>query len=60
MIDKAILQQWILANFNKEGIAMFSVLCLSFFMVASVFAKWAFDQGQFTNIEEAKFEMMEL
>ena len=47
-------------TFNKEGIAMFSLLCLSFFMMASVFAKWAFDHGQFTNVEEAKFEMMEL
>jgi len=60
MIDKALLHQWILASFNKEGIAIFSVLCLSFFALAAIFAKWAFDHGQFTNIEEAKFEMMEL
>ncbi len=53
------LHEWVLMTFNKEGIAMFSLLCLSFFVMASVFAKWAFDHGQFTNVEEAKFEMME-
>ena len=52
-------QHWIIATFNKEGIFIFVVLCLTFFLLASFAAKWAIESGQFENIEEAKFEMMD-
>ena len=53
------LHDWILATCNKEGIAIFVVSCAGFFLLASCLAYWAWKSGEFTNIEEAKFEMMD-
>ena len=55
----ATLHHWILATFNKEGIAIFVASCSGFFLVASCLAFWAWKSGEFTNIEEAKYEMMD-
>ncbi len=55
----AALHEWILATFNKEGIAIFVVSCMGFFLVAACLAFWAWQSGEFTNIEEAKYEMMD-
>ena len=49
----------IIRFFNKEGIAIFVILCLMFFIVAGFAFGWAFKSGQFSNIEDAKFEMLE-
>lgn len=56
---RSILYEWILRTCNKEGIAIFVVSCAGFFLVASCLAYWAWKSGEFTNIEEAKFEMMD-
>lgn len=53
------LHEWILQTCNKEGIAIFVVSCIGFFLLASCLAYWAWKTGEFTNIEEAKFEMMD-
>jgi len=50
---------WILATFNKEAIAIFAVLCLTFFAIAAIFAYFAFRSGEFHNQEEAKLEMLD-
>lgn len=55
----ATLHDWILATCNKEGIAIFVVSCLGFFLIASCVALWAWKNGEFINIEEAKYEMMD-
>ncbi len=60
MIDREILHQWVLSTFNKEGLAAFAMCSVFFFITSSIFAKWAFDQGQFSKLEESKFEMLEL
>ncbi len=60
MIDREILHSWIMATFNKEALAAFSLSCVFFFAIATVFAKWAFDHGQLSNLEESKMEMLEL
>jgi len=54
-----VLHEWILRTCNKEGIAIFVISCVSFFLLASCLAYWAWQNGEFTNIEEAKFEMMD-
>ena len=45
--------------FNKEGIAIFCIFCVMFFAIASMAALWAFRNGDFQDIEGAKFEMLE-
>ncbi len=60
MIDRAYLHQWILSTFHKESLAAFALTCVFFFLTSLLFAKWAMDHGQFTNLEESKLEMMEL
>ena len=45
--------------FNKEGIAVFCLFCIMIFAIASMAAMWAYDSGQFSDIEGAKFEMLE-
>lgn len=52
-------QDWIRDLFNKEGLAIFVLFCIAIFAIASMAAMWAIDNGEFSNIEEAKFEMME-
>lgn len=59
MVDNQILYEWIIANFNKEGIFIFFLLCCTFFGTASCLAIWAIGSGQFSDIESSKFEMME-
>ena len=53
------LYLWLISTFNKEGIFLFCVSCIMFFAIASMIVIWAKDNGQFDNLEEAKFEMME-
>lgn len=55
-----MFSEWLVAAFNKEAIAIFVIMVVSFFMLAAVFAYWAIQSGEFNNVEEAKFEMMEL
>ena len=57
---KLMFSEWLVAAFNKEAIAIFVIMVVSFFMLAAVFAYWAIQSGEFNNVEEAKFEMMEL
>ena len=62
MVDTNLLlefREWILATFNKEGIAIFCLLCISFFGIASILAYWGLKTGQFKDIEAAKLEMMD-
>ena len=62
MVDTNLLlefREWILATFNKEAIAIFCLLCVSFFGIASIFAYWGFKTGQFQDSESAKLEMMD-
>lgn len=54
-----IAKSWILDVFNKEGIAIFTVFCISIFGMATMAVMWAIDNGEFKDIEAAKFEMME-
>ena len=49
----------ILSVFNKEGIAIFCIFCILIFAIASIAAYWAYESGQFKDIEGAKFEMLE-
>ena len=49
----------ILAVFNKEAIAIFVIFCVMIFAIASLVALWAYQDGQFKDIEGAKFEMLE-
>lgn len=49
----------IISVFNKEGILIFCVFCVMIFAIASMAAMWAFDNGQFNDIEGAKFEMLD-
>jgi nitrogen fixation-related uncharacterized protein len=49
----------IIAVFNKEGIAIFCIFCVLIFAMASMAALWAFESGQFKDVEGAKFEMLE-
>lgn len=49
----------IIALFNKEGIAIFCIFCVMIFAMASIAALWAFESGQFKDVEGAKFEMLE-
>ena len=44
--------------FNKEGIAIFVLFCLAVFAIAVMLVVWAYDNGQFENIEEAKYDML--
>lgn len=53
------LNDWILVTFNKEAIAIFAILCFTFFTVAAMFAYFAFKSGEFTNQEDAKLEMLD-
>ena len=52
-------KDWILDTFNKEGIAIFVIFCLAIFGMATIAVIWAIDNGEFKDIEAAKFEMME-
>jgi nitrogen fixation-related uncharacterized protein len=52
-------QNWIQEIFNKEGLAIFVLFCVSIFAIATIAVIWAIDNGEFKNIEEAKYEMME-
>lgn len=54
-----IVQEWIQAVFNKEGLAIFVLLCIAIFGIATIAVIWAIDNGEFKDIEAAKFEMME-
>lgn len=54
------LQDWLLATFNKEAIAIFAVLCLSFFVMASYVTFVAWKSGEFSDLEAAKYEAMNL
>lgn len=54
-----IAQDWLRAVFNKEGLAIFVLFCIAIFAIATMAAIWAMDNGEFKNMEEAKFEMME-
>jgi nitrogen fixation-related uncharacterized protein len=49
----------IISVFNKEGILIFCAFCVMIFAIASIAAMWAFESGQFKDIEGAKFEMLE-
>jgi nitrogen fixation-related uncharacterized protein len=49
----------IISIFNKEGIAIFCIFCILIFALASMAALWAFESGQFKDVEGAKFEMLE-
>ncbi|MCE2928633.1 MAG: hypothetical protein LW817_03265 [Candidatus Caenarcaniphilales bacterium] len=53
------LQQMILSIFNKEAIAIFVIFCGMAFAIASIAAVWAFANGEFQDIEFAKFEMLQ-
>lgn len=53
------LNDLVIAIFNKEGIAIFCIFCILIFALASIAAFWAFESGQFRDIEGAKFEMLE-
>jgi hypothetical protein len=52
-------QNWIIHTFNKEGIAVFCLMCIAFFAFSAILATWAITSGQFKNVEEAKFEMLD-
>lgn len=52
------LNDLILAVFNKEAILIFSVSCLMFFALASIAAYWAYKNGEFSDMESSKFEML--
>lgn len=49
----------IIEVFHKEAIFIFSTFCLMFFALAGIFAVWAFANGEFTDMERSKYEMME-
>lgn len=49
----------IISVFNKEGIAIFCIFCILIFAIASAAAFWAYENGEFKDIEGAKFEMLE-
>lgn len=49
----------ILSLFHKEGLFIFVVCCLMFFSLALLVAKWAYDEGQFSDLEVSKFEVLE-
>lgn len=54
------LQDWVLATFNKEAIAIFAILCVSFFGMACYVAFYAWKNGEFSDMEAAKYEAMNL
>lgn len=60
MLEQLQLHSWILETFNKEGLAIFTIICVSFFMTASIFAFWALRNGEFQDLEKTKYEMMDL
>ncbi len=53
------LNDWVLVTFNKEALAIFAVLCVSFFLIAAIFAYFGFTSGEFKNQEDAKHEMLD-
>ena len=53
------LSHLIQSIFNKEGILIFCAFCVMIFAIASMAALWAFENGEFTDLEAAKFEMLE-
>tara|TARA_B100001989_G_C24468387_1_gene427909 strand:+ start:590 stop:784 length:195 start_codon:yes stop_codon:yes gene_type:complete len=50
---------FLISVFNKEAIAVFCIFCVLIFAIAAMAALWAFDNGEFRDIEGAKFEMLE-
>ena len=52
-------QQLILTVFHKEGLFIFVLSCLMFFALALIVAKWAYDEGQFSDLELSKLEVLE-
>jgi nitrogen fixation-related uncharacterized protein len=52
-------QNWIQEIFHKEGLAIFVLFCIAIFAIATIAVIWAINNGEFKNIEEAKYEMME-
>ena len=59
-LNQTAIHQWILDTFYKEGVLLFLLICLLFFVAATVFAKWGLENGEFANLEESKFEMLDL
>lgn len=51
---------WVMATFNKEAIAIFAILCVSFFAMATYIAYLAWKSGEFSDMESAKHEVMNL
>lgn len=50
---------WILLTFNKEALFIFTIYCVLVFILAAVVFTWAWNDGQFRDIEGSKLEMME-
>lgn len=49
----------LLSIFHKEALFIFVMFCLMVFFLALIVAKWAYDDGQFSGLEESKFEVLE-
>lgn len=53
------LQEIISDLINQPGLGMFAWMCTVFFVVAFVFFVWAFKSGQFSGLEDSKFDMFD-
>lgn len=54
-----MIEDWIIAVFNKEGLAIFVLFCIMIFVLASMTAFWAIRNGEFTDMESSKFDPFE-
>ncbi|MDD9899066.1 MAG: hypothetical protein OXU45_08735 [Candidatus Melainabacteria bacterium] len=55
-----LFSEWFQATFHKEAIAIFAVQCLVFFVMAGYMAYLAWKNGEFSDLEAAKYEAMNL
>ena len=44
---------------TRPGLGMFAWMCILFFVVALVFFIWALKSGQFSGLEDSKFDMFD-
>lgn len=54
-----VFHEWISDVFHKEGIAIFAVITIAFFMFALFAAVWAVKSGQFDDMELSKLEILD-
>ena len=44
---------------TRPGLGMFMWMCVIFFLIALIFFVWALKSGQFNDLEQSKFDMLE-